>query len=265
MTVSTIGSGTITRENVVWIYDLNGGTALRRLTFGGMDTYPHWSLDGRDVIFSSQSDFGLFRQSADGTGTAERLTKSEPGVIHIPTSVHPTSKVLSFLSWPPDAIVNVWMRDGDTKPPVRLLDTPARDAMFSPDGNWLAYVTSSQVFVQSYPAGSKYQITTDGGFFPVWSSDGKQLFYTSGQRDKLFSVTVQTGTSFSFSKPSLVPLPPGVLLGTTSARNYDITPDGKQFVVVMTIPQAAPAQRLNQQIDFVQNWFEELGRRVPIN
>jgi hypothetical protein len=215
------------------------------------------------VIFSSMAENGLFRQSADGTGSAERLTTSAPGVIHIPTSVNPSSKVLSFLSWPPDAVVSIWMQDGNTKP-VRFLDTPARDAMFSPDGKWLAYVTSSQLYVQSYPAGSKYQITTDGGFFPVWSPDGKQLFYANGQRDKLFSVNVQSNTSFSFSKPSPVPLPPGVLLGTTSARNYDITPDGKQFVVVMTIPQAAPVQRSTQQIEFVQNWLEELNRRVPI-
>ena len=144
------------------------------------------------------------------------------------------------------------------------MDTPARDAMFSPDGKWLAYVTLNQVFVQSYPGGSKYQLTTDNGFFPVWSPDGKQLFYASNRRDKLFSVNIQMSTSFSFSKPSEVLLPPGAVLGTTSARNYDITPDGKQFVVVTAVPQAAPAQRSNQQIEFVLNWTEELGRRVPI-
>jgi serine/threonine-protein kinase len=265
LTVSTIGNGTITKENIVWIYDLNGGSALRRLTFGGRDTYPHWSVDGKDVIFSSQSESGLFRQSADGTGSADRLTSSEPGVIHIPTSEHPSSRMLAFLFWPPDAVVSIWMRprEGDTKP-VRFLDTPARDAVFSPDGKWLAYVTSNQVYVQSYPAGSKYQITTDGGLFPLWSADGSQLFYATSQRDKLFSVAVQTGTSFSFSKPSPVPMPAGVLLGTTSARNYDITPDGKQFIVVMPVPQAAPLQRSNLQFEFVQNWLEELKQRVPI-
>jgi serine/threonine protein kinase len=265
LTVSTIGNGTITKENVVWIYDLSGGSALRRLTFGGRDTYPHWSVDGKDVIFSSQSESGLFRQSADGTGSADRLTSSEPGVIHIPTSEHASSKTLAFLSWPPNALVSLWMlpRNGDTKP-VRFLDS-ARDAVFSPDGKWLAYVTSSnQVYVQSYPAGSKYQITTDGGFFPLWSPGGNQLFYATSQRDKLFSVAVQTGASFSFSKPSPVPLPPGVLLGTTSARNYDITPDGKQFIVVMPVPQAAPIQRSSQQVEFVLNWLEELNRRVLI-
>jgi Tol biopolymer transport system component len=144
------------------------------------------------------------------------------------------------------------------------MDTPARDAMFSPDGKWIAYVTNNQVYVQSYPAGSKYQITTDGGVFPVWSSTGSQLFYSTIQRDKLMSVNVQTDTSFSFSKPSPVPLPMGVQLGTTSARNYDISPDGKQFVVVMNVPQATPSQRSSQQIDLVQNWLADLNRRVPV-
>jgi len=108
------------------------------------------------------------------------------------------------------------------------------------------------------------QITTEGGFFPAWSPSGSQLFYTSPQRDKLFSVDVQTGASFSFSKSSPVPLPPGVLLGTTSARNYDIAPDGKQFVVVIPVPQPAPAQRSNQQVELVQNWLEELKLRLTI-
>jgi len=264
LVVSTTGNGTITKENVVWIYDLNAGSALRRLTFSGFDIYPHWSLDGRDVIFASQVESGLFRQSADGAGSPERLTKSEPGVVHIPTSQNSSNKSLAFLSWPPNAVVNIWMLPGGDTKPVKFLETPARDAVFSPDGKWLAYVTSNQVFVQSYPAGSKYQITTEGGFFPAWSPSGSQLFYTSPQRDKLFSVDVQTGASFSFSKSSPVPLPPGVLLGTTSARNYDIAPDGKQFVVVIPVPQPAPAQRSNQQVELVQNWLEELKLRLTI-
>jgi serine/threonine-protein kinase len=265
LTVSTTGFGAITRENIVWIYDLNGGSALRRLTFGGMDAYPNWNHDGRDVIFFSQAEAGLFRQSADGSGSAERLTRSDPGVIHIPTSVNASTKVLSFLAWPPDAMVTLWMlpSDGDKKP-TKFLDISVRDAVFSPNGKWIAAVTSNQVYVQSYPAGSKYQITTDGGVFPVWSPSGNQLFYSSIQRDKLVSVNVQTETSFSVSKPSPVPLPQGVLLGTTSARNYDISPDAKQFVVVMPVPQPTPSQRPSQQIDLIQNWLADLNKRVPI-
>ena len=265
LTVATTGFGSITRENIVWIYDLNGGGALRRLTFGGMDNYPSWNLDGRDVIYFSQNELGLFRQSADGTGSPVRLTKSDPGVIHIPTSVNSSTRALSFVAWPPDAVVTLWMlpSDGDQKP-TKFLDIPVRDAVFSPNGKWIADVTSNQVYVQSYPAGSKYQITTDGGVFPVWSAAGDQLFYSTTQRDKLISVNVQTGTSFSFSKPSPVPLPMGAQLGTTSARNYDISPDGKQFVVVMNVPQTTPPQRSSQQIDLVQNWLADLNKRVPV-
>jgi hypothetical protein len=65
LTISTIGNGSTNNENVVWVYDLNVGSALRRLTFTGVDAYPQW--DGRDVIFSSLAENGLFRQSADGS------------------------------------------------------------------------------------------------------------------------------------------------------------------------------------------------------
>ena len=70
------------KESIVWVADLKAGASGRRLTFGGKNKYPIWSRDGRFITFQSdrEGDHGLFRQPADGRGTAERRTKPDNGV-----------------------------------------------------------------------------------------------------------------------------------------------------------------------------------------
>jgi Tol biopolymer transport system component len=84
----------------IWVYELAGASARRRLTFGGKNRYPVWSSDGRRVIYQSdrEGDDGLFWQLADGTGTPERLTKADPDTAHIPDSFSPVADQLLFSS-----------------------------------------------------------------------------------------------------------------------------------------------------------------------
>src|SRR5262249_23517232 len=76
------------KDAKVWIYDLAGASASRRLTFGGSNRYPIWSPDGQRIAFQSdrEGDQGIFAQRADGAGAAERLTKAERGTSHVPES-----------------------------------------------------------------------------------------------------------------------------------------------------------------------------------
>ena len=90
--------------------------------------------------------------------------------------------------------------------PVPFLVTPfnERSPMFSPDGRWLAYVSDEsgrdEVYVRSYPeTGKKVPISAEGGTDPVWSKNGRELFYRSG--DSLMAAPVKTGTAFTVSKP----------------------------------------------------------------
>jgi len=82
----------------IWIYDLAGTSAIRQLTVGGANRYPIWSADSQRVAFQSdrEGDLGIFWQKADGSGTAEHLTKPDQGVTHIPDSWSPDSQKFSF-------------------------------------------------------------------------------------------------------------------------------------------------------------------------
>ncbi len=131
------------KEAAVSIYELSGASTLRRLTFEGNNRFPIWSADGKRVAFQSdrEGDFAVFWQSADG-GPAERLTKPEPGTLHVPESWSPDGDVLLF-SATKDFVSSLWtfsLRDRKATPfsDVKNLSLPP-DAMFSPDGRWVAY------------------------------------------------------------------------------------------------------------------------------
>jgi hypothetical protein len=97
----------------------------------------------------------------------------------------------------------------------------------------------------------------------LWSPDGKQLYYHTILSQRFVAVDIRTQPTFSVGKP--VALPIDAPLVNALARNYDITPDGKQFVVITPNGASAASPSSTQQINVVLNWFEELKRRVPTN
>jgi Tol biopolymer transport system component len=82
------------------VYDLSGATEMRQLTSGSNNRYPVWSADSKHVVFQSHrgSDLAIFKQRADGTGTAERLTQPEHGTSHVPESWSPRGDILCTAS-----------------------------------------------------------------------------------------------------------------------------------------------------------------------
>ena len=107
------------KEAVVSIYELSGASSVRRLTFGGNNRFPIWSADGRRVAFQSDrdGDSAVFWQPVDG-GTAERLTKPDPGTSHVPESWSPDGEVLLF-SATKDFVSSLWtfsLRDRKATP-----------------------------------------------------------------------------------------------------------------------------------------------------
>jgi eukaryotic-like serine/threonine-protein kinase len=222
----------------VYVYELSGASSIRRLTFDGSNRGPLWSGDGERILFQSsrEGDSGIFWQRADGAGSVERLTKSEKGTMHVPSSWPPKTQKFVFDVYTA-SMPSLWTYSlQDRKASVfgsATSDSIGLGASFSPDGRWLAYQSweggKPVIFIQPFPAaGARYQITK--GTHPLWSPDGKELFYV-GIEARLYSVAVRTQAAFTFANPSPLPIN-GVVQPTLGPRNYDITPDGKRFIVV---------------------------------
>jgi hypothetical protein len=118
----------------------------------------------------------------------------------------------------------------------------------SPDGKYLAYSSDetrkSEVYVRSFPGTEgKFQISNYGGDRPVWSRDGKELFYLSADQ-KIMAVTVKAGATFEYGRPQLL-----FAIRTTTTGRYDVSADGKRFLVIQGATDA-PAPTLM----VVLNW-----------
>lgn len=260
------------KEVSVWIYELSGASSMRRLTFGGNNRYPIWSPDGQRVAFNSdrEGDGAIFWQKADGTDTAERLTRAEQGTNQVPKSWSPDGKQFLFEAVKGSS-VSLWtfsLQDRKSTLIPGVQSTGPLNSMFSPDGRWIAYQSNqtgaSQVYVQPFPStGAKYQITKNGGFTSVWSPDGKHLFYLPGTGGQFVVVSITTQPSFTFGNPQ--PLSRGWLEGGLGyPRVYDILPDGKRFIAVVPAGETPSGAAAAPQINVVLNWFEDVKQRVPI-
>ncbi len=245
--------------NNVWIYDLEK-ESFRRLTFEGSNGAQTWSPDSKWLAFQSNRDGprNLYRQLADGSAPAQRLTSGQ--FVQIPTSWSSDGNEVAF--WERD---DIWIvsANGDMKSqPFVTSPNYEHSATFSPDGQWLAYVSDEtgqlQIYVRPYPEPDiKYLISgIEGGAEPAWSRNGRKLFYRGG--DKMMSVSVQTKPTFSAGKPEV--LFEGSYLSSSLSPGFlywDVTPDGQRFLMIKE-DRKEPGR-----INVVLNWAEELKRLVP--
>ena len=266
------------KEANIWIYELSGVVAPRRITFSGKNRYPVWSGDGQRVAFQSDrdGDLGIVWQRADGAGQAERLTRSEPGASHVPVSWSRDGKHLLF-TIAQGPTVGLWTLALDDRKATAFGDVRSRSriaAMFSPDGRWVAYDASSEgntrttggVFVQPFPAtGARYQIPRlEFDYHPLWSADGRHLFYIPAA-GRFAAVSVQMQPTFAFGNPvesQATAFTQGIRF--SDVRNYDITPAGTFVALVDPRERDVSATSAAPEIQVVLNWFEELKQRVPV-
>ena len=243
----------------VWVYDLARST-LSRIAFGFNNSIITWTPDGDRLTFASSREgvSNIFWQAADGSGQAEQLTTSEYEQFF--ASWSPDGKFLSFVDIRPESGADIWVlsMEGDRTPEPFLLTGFNEDfPMFSSNGRWVAYQSDesgrNEVYIQPFPGGGgKRQVSTEGGTFPVWNPNGRELFYRNG--DRMMVVAVETDGELTLGKPRLL------FERRSLLASYDVMPDGQRFVMIEESEELAPTQLI-----LVQNWFEELKRLVPTN
>ena len=263
------------KDASIWIWELSGATAPRRLTLpgSGANRYPIWTSDSQRIAFQSdrEGDLGIWWQRSDGTGAAERLTKPDKGASHIPESWAPDGQTFSFTE-EKNNTAEVWTYSLRDKKATVLAATPGASlnrSVFSPDGRWVAYQLSAQpnsrIYVRPFPrTETEFVAPVDGDtHHPLWSPDGKELFYVGGPGIS-GSMSVTTQPSVSFGTPARAPRS-GFTTGVpASVRTYDILPDGKHFLGVVPAGQTQAGSAAGpQQIQVVLNWFEDVKQRAP--
>ena len=255
-TVSPDGSRIVRRGFMSqWIEDLATGTRTRILA--NILTWQAGWLPGEDRIVVSSNrggDWDLYTVSAKGGGDLKPLL-TKPYTQH-PMSVAPDGSVLYFENNPVTG-GDLWVLapDGKTRP---IANTPFNElsANVSPDNRYVAYSSDesgrSEVYAVPFSgAGDRLTVSTEGGSGPVWSRDGKELFYRAG--DDLITAEIL----------SMNPLRLGIrkkLLDVSAFEpgyfhDFDVSPDGQRFLFIRAEPESRTTR-----LDVILNWFPELRR-----
>jgi Tol biopolymer transport system component len=251
--------------NDIWTHDLTRGS-LTRITFQtGEDETPLWMPDGKKVIFTASignEPRGVFWKNGDGSGEQELLA-TVSNHAHL-SAVSRDGKWLAYTLYESETRADIYLLplSGDRKPQV-YLKTPfnEREGKISPDGKWMAYASDEtgrdEVYVQTIPGGGgKWQVSVEGGYGPLWSPNGKELFFRN--ENKVMAVAYT-------STPTFTPSPPRLLFeGRYEAHPrregvYDVSADGQRFLMIRTAGQQGGINQLN----VVLNWGEELKLRAP--
>ncbi|HJZ74615.1 MAG TPA: protein kinase, partial [Vicinamibacterales bacterium] len=247
-------------NDAIWLFAIARKTQTR-LSFRDGDSHaPAWTPDSRYVTHGVSHPTGVASDAADGSGRSEMLFTSDHDIVFCTWS--PSGRELMYQESNARSGWDLWVFSTVDHHRRPFLQTPFNegDAAFSPDGHWVGYTSNEsgrdEVYVRPFPGpGGKSQVSTAGGSVPLWSRDGREIFYRRGA--SVMAVPVHAGESFSAGAPRLV------FAGTVASppfafrTEYNVTPDGRRFLMI-----ERQQSGMLQHVNVILNWFEELRKHA---
>ncbi len=242
----------------IWQLELQRQTTLR-LTPSRSNNSPVWTPDGERIAYSSSGGDGRrpYWQSVDGSSPPQEIPAPEG--FWWPRSFTPDGQELvASLETTGGADWDIWvlpLSDDEQARPLIATKHIEDLAQVSPDGQWIAYMSDEtgrqEIYLQAYPnLGSKIRLSRNGGFFPAWSHDGRELFFrepNSGLGATIMAVSIDPGPPLSAGAPVQL-FEIEAVLGP-----FTVCPDGR-FVFI----QLPPSFHEVQSLDIAFGWTDTL-------
>jgi len=236
----------------IWLLDALRGTGPRFSAEKDDDSLPVWSADGEWIAFRRGD--GIYRKSVT-SGREEELISSAGRPY--PISWSDDGRYLFYVANDPARRLDLFMLPLDDRGkvgPLIATDAQESDAELSPDGRWLAFVSDQtgrrEVWVQRFPSdGAVWPVSTNGGWDPSWSADGRELFYVPAGRPSIIAVPVTAGATFEQGPPKTV---------VTTAEQFSrfgVAPKADRFLLELAADSSAGS------VTMILNWPAVLTRK----
>lgn len=254
----------------IWVIGLDGSFVQNLTSGAARDTMPVWSPDGRTIYFTT-AERNIRRVPADGSTPAQTIFRQPP-----PDRLHATAirrdgtRLLTHWDVTPQIELRELALESSPRLTTSLFTEAGSQAngQLSPDGRWLVYESAAEgmpspdthVMARSYPETQAQRriVSTSVGFQPIWSHDGREIFYRT-EDGAVMSVPVSRGPTplgLTLGKPVRVVTPVNTIRDWSSGPTYDVSPDGRRFLFIK-----APELDI-RTLEVVLNWDVEVKAAI---
>jgi serine/threonine-protein kinase len=246
-------------ERDVWIVDVLDGSESRLTSNGALNDRPEWTPDGKRILYRTATS-----RRSEIRWRAADLSDSETSLIASPNTdfyeAVPTLDNRYIVYQMDTAGADIYYRQlsGDTTArPVANSQSVEDMARVSPDGRLVAFVSqesgAEQVYVQPFPGrGARVQVSLHDGGEPLWSRDGRKLFYRDVEN--LIAADISTvGGVLSVTKREVM-FPDNFIRRSLPHANYDVSPDGTKFLFLKATAEP--------EAIVVYNWMDEVRKKL---